>query len=212
MDEKNKGVVIGASIITLGCALVAVAILMAPQPSPSNVTMGGDTNTNPAPVVVSGQGETQQIEFGGTTHHDSLDLANDLTVGDDVTVTGDTTITGASYFTGTVNSVLTSSTSLIVGQGRTIDGIFSTSTWIDFPAMAAGACTPTTTVALTGAGDGDVVKISSFNAFKNAATTTEPEAYVQSSGVVAVRLCNRDKNVAVSDPAVGRFNIGVVSY
>jgi hypothetical protein len=108
MDEKNKGIVIGSSIVALGFALVAVAIIMAPQPSPSNVTMGGDTNTNPAPVVVSGQGEvqeqdTQQIEYGGTTHHDSMKLANDLTVGDDVTITGDIAITGGTTLTSTLS-------------------------------------------------------------------------------------------------------------
>jgi len=97
MDEKNKGLVIGSSVIALGCALVAVAIIMAPQPSPSNVTMGGDTNTNPAPVVVSGNQESQE-SYGAavdeTTVWTSGQFTNDLTVSDDLTIAGDTAITG----------------------------------------------------------------------------------------------------------------------
>jgi len=117
-------------------------------------------------------------------------------------------ITGSSLvLTGAASSV----TSIVGSAGVITTGVYGTSTWIDFPAVAAGTCSVTSTVTLAGVQDGDVVKITSFNATKNASTSTEPEAYIQASNTIAVRLCNRDKIMPVSDPATARYGIRVQS-
>jgi len=158
MDEKNKGLVIGSSIIAFGCALVAVAILMAPQPSPANVTMGGDTNTNPAPVVVSGLGEVQketQIEFGGTTHHDSMLLRNDLTVTDNALIGGDLSVTGT----------------IAIGGGTAMDKVLRTTVTVNPNSLAAGGST-STVLALTGVATADHCLVNSTSGDLAGTTST----------------------------------------
>lgn len=140
MDEKNKGLVIAASILVLGFALVATAILVTPR-----VIMG--SGSNPAPVVVSGN-ETQD-EYGGITHHDSMTLRNDLVVTDDASVGGDFALTGALGVTGNVTVTGTASllSTLAVSSNATIGGTLG----VTGNTTVTGTASLLSTLAVTGA-------------------------------------------------------------
>jgi hypothetical protein len=133
-------------------------------------------------------------------------------VATNIYATGTTSLLGVSFTSATGSSLIltgtVSSTGMIVGAaGTKMDFLGGTTTWIDFPAVSAGQCSVSSTRTLVGASLNDVVKISSSNTFKNVASTTEPEAWVQSADTIAVRLCDRDKTMPVADPPDAQFTI-----
>lgn len=138
MDDNKSGVLLPVSIL-LGCVALAVGISVA-KPQPVNVNVGGDTN--PTPVVVSGNSDSQP-QAGGvygagrdyTTIWDSGTFTGDLTVQDHFEVTGTTYLAGAVTLNGGVTlssgSITDLSGSTFTSVSTSVTG--ATSTYVITP-------------------------------------------------------------------------------
>lgn len=98
---------------------------------------------------------------------------------------------------------------LTLDNGAALKKFLTTSTTIDFAIQAANTCTDSSGITLTGAADGDIIKLGVPAALW--VTNVNYYAYVSSADTVKVRLCNIATS-ASADPASGTFRIAIEKY
>lgn len=101
-------------------------------------------------------------------------------------------------------------TGVSVGGGAKILKTLSTTSVIDFAAVAASDCVDSAGITLTGAVDGDVVEVGTVNAVASIAGL-QFTAYTSAADTVKVRACNV-KTSASSDPASATFRVSISRY
>lgn len=110
---------------------------------------------------------------GTTTLSSGLSVANNIVASDDLSVAGYTTTTGG----------------LSIGGGLVISKLYSTSTVLDFGAIAAAACA-TSNTSISGVLPGDVVSLGMAQTIAGATTTVTWNGWVPAADLVYVRVCN----------------------
>ena len=127
-----------------------------------------------------------------TTLSGDLTVANNIVASDDLAVTGYTTTTGG----------------LSIGGGPIVSYLYSTSTVLNFGAIAALNCA-TSSTSLSGVVAGDVVTLGMAQEIAGATSTVSWNAWVPAADTVYVRVCNVGSSNATPDFDPGTVRIDV---
>lgn len=189
----GSDVTVGNALTVTGTTTVGTILTVA-----ATTTLSATTSIS-GTVILSNAADLI-VGTGTSTFAGDITLGN--AAGDNIRMTG--TVSAA---TGITASSVTS-TLMSVGGGQAISKHYSTSTVLDFGAIAALACA-TSSTSLTGVVAGDSVVLGMAQAIAGATSTVSWNAWVPATDTVYVRVCNIGSSAATPDFAVGTVRIDV---
>ena len=147
---------------------------------------------------------------GGTIIGGDVSGILDLTANGTSTFNGDVTLGDAVGDNIRVNGIISSATTtlLSIGGGPMISKLYSTSTVIDFGAIAALACA-TSSTSLSGVLVGDPIVLGVPEGVAGATTTISWNAWVSANDTVYVRVCNVGSSGPTPNFPAATFRIDV---